>query len=150
MLGVISQEVGRLQALWNKLSNSKGFAEKKSRQQLQSELRDIQERLVLLVSNLNDTQHDILLARQESLRKENLEELVTKMRYGEVNVNYETGLIAGANLSKISTTSEELHKLRQDADPAILHLDVGLLTDFLSLTFATAIGGKLMKSFIAE
>jgi hypothetical protein len=63
-----------------------------------------------------------------------------------VGINYETGELSG-NYSKIAaavTSSEftEVTRLQQEADPAILHLDVDLLRDIVLLSIATAIGGE--------
>lgn len=103
----------------------------------------IQESIMLLMRNLNETQQDLSLAHEEIAHKETLDDLRNQIRDGKLNVNYETGKIAIANFSTASVEmAAEVTKLQQQSDPAILHLDVDLLQDIVLLSIATALGGR--------
>lgn len=110
----------------------------------------IQDSIMVLMSNLNETEQDLSLAHDEIAHKESLDDLRTQIKDGRLNVNYETGEIAGG---KFNTTSEEMalemSKLQLESDPAILHLDVDLLQDIVLLSIATALGGTVSLFMLA-
>ena len=87
-------------------------------------------------------------------------EMVDGLLGGEVEVDYETGHIAGAGSHmrkrarlghladaasswSVTALSEQVAAATVAADPAVLHLDVQLLQDMVVLCLATAVGGLL-------
>ena len=113
-------------------------------------INQIQGSLVALMSNLNETQKDLSEAHEAVEEKDTLQDLQEQIKIGKVGINYETGELSGANFSSsvlggLSGTSEHIaaavSKIQQEADPAVLHLDVNLLEDIVLLSVATALGG---------
>lgn len=137
---------------------------------IQQNKQQIQSSLHALMSNLNETQKDLSEAHEAVEQKETLQDLQEQIKTGKVGINYETGELSasgGGNSSSISsallaagkmsssshggTTTGGRHaedmaaavsKIQQEADPAILHIDVNLLEDIVLLSVATAIGGR--------
>lgn len=110
--------------------------------------QQIKKELTSLLHNLNETQKDLVIAHEEIHQREEVDALVEKIKDGSVGINYETGELSGNYSTTISTSSlpsevtEEISKLQQEADPAILHLDVELLQDVVTLSITTAVGGE--------
>lgn len=104
---------------------------------------------------MNETEKDLVIAHEEIHAREEVEALVEKIKDGSVAINYETGELQEEKHSGNTTTAvsipaslpsvvtEEITKLQQEADPAILHLDVDLLKDVVTLSITTAVGGEL-------
>lgn len=95
-----------------------------------------------------------MIAHEEIHAREEGEALVEKIKDGSVGINYETGELEEGQPSGNTTTAvsipaslpsvvtEEITKLQQEADPAILHLDVDMLKDVVTLSITTAVGGE--------
>ena len=102
------------------------------------------------MNNMNETQKDLSQAHDAMEQKETLQDLQEQIKSGKVGINYETGEISGDKLNASSlagsiTTEDmiaEISKLQQEADPAILHLDVDLLQDVVLLSVSTALAGR--------
>ena len=97
--------------------------------------------------NMNETQKDLNLAHEEVHQREEVEDLIGKIKDGSVGINYETGELSAGNYSTISKSAlpDQVTKLQAEVDPAVLHLDVSLLRDIVTLSLATAAGGKYLR-----
>ncbi|GAB5030895.1 sodium hydrogen exchanger [Nannochloropsis oceanica] len=115
----VQVEVDRLQALWKKVfdnptdgdgsgssSSKDGVASKKdlsNRQELQREMSRIQESLLTLISHMDETKQDLTQAHDAIDQKETLQDLEQLVREGKLGVNYETGELAPAALSNLTS-----------------------------------------------
>ena len=121
IVSTVQVEVDRLQALWKQVfdnptgvddsssgtSSSKGSkASKKgwsNRQKLQREFSRIQESLLTLANHMDETKQDLTQAHDAIERKETLQDLEQLVREGKMGVNYETGELAPAALSNLTS-----------------------------------------------
>eukprot|EP00624_Nannochloropsis_granulata_P001432 evm.model.NODE_1713_length_9031_cov_19.234304.3 len=115
----VQVEVDRLQALWKKVfddptdgdgtgtsSSRDGMASKKdwsNRQELQREMSRIQESLLTLMTHMDETKQDLSQAHDAIDQKETLQDLEQLVREGKMGVNYETGELAPAALSNLTS-----------------------------------------------
>jgi len=103
--------------------------------------------LAVLMQNINETQKDLNLAHEGVQLKEKEEDLIGKIKDGSVAINYETGELSQGNTTiSVSSLPDSVSKLQSEVDPAVLHLDVALLRDIVTLSLTTAAGGKATKS----
>lgn len=122
IVSTVQVEVDRLQALWKKVfdnpaggegsddtsSSSKGSSKASrkdwsNRQELQREFSRIQESLLTLMTHMDETKQDLTQAHDAIEQKETLQDLEQLVREGKMGVNYETGELAPAALSNLTS-----------------------------------------------
>jgi Kef-type K+ transport system membrane component KefB len=119
IVNTVQVEVDRLQALWKKvfdnptggegsdISSSKDSKASKNdwsnRQEFQREFSRIQESLLTLMTHMDETKQDLTQAHDAIEQKETLQDLEQLVREGKMGVNYETGELAPAASSNLTS-----------------------------------------------
>jgi len=124
---------------------------------LKLEAEDINQDLHNIITNITEAQAFLNRAQRHANQREVElnglqvrafeEELISKIQAGLVHYNYETGKLEGKVsyrpeiLKNTSVLLNLFDRLKEERDPAVLHLDVHLLKDIVVLTMGTAVGG---------
>ncbi|KAG9413840.1 Transmembrane and coiled-coil domains-containing protein 3 [Aphanomyces cochlioides] len=152
--------IARINSMDQQLSEQKGKRPYDSLQaRLANDLKEVRVNLHKLAANLNLTMNDLDTVEKDTEEKEKKLEEVLKKQEAEENaheleergaaaVDYESGRLKNISTMEVMSDEQRQHfeKVKNEADPAVLHYDFGLLGQIALLFGVSAVGGIVSTS----
>ncbi|CAK4076651.1 unnamed protein product [Aphanomyces euteiches] len=152
--------IARINSMDQQLSEEKGKRPYDSLQALlANDLKEVRVNLHKLAANLNLTMNDLDTVEKDTEEKEKKLEEVLKKQEAEENaheleergaaaVDYESGRLKNISTMEVMSDEQRQHfeKVKNEADPAVLHYDFGLLGQIALLFGVSAVGGIVSTS----